>query len=102
MNQKFKLPLMTAMSALVMGAYGFHKIEHDYFDEVRYPIRVEYAIIDSCIYSDRTTLSTSQFRNKKQICLCAYEKTVAEVSYSELDDNNAFFDTFTKNTNTCK
>jgi trehalose-6-phosphate synthase len=101
--RKYKEPLLTAISALVIGAYGSYEIEHAYFDDARYPIRIEYAIIDSCVTADRTNLSTDQLRSKKQICLCAFEKTSKKISYAEFEGNvKAFSDTFRKNANSCK
>lgn len=101
--RKYKEPLLTAISALVIGAYGSYKIEHAYFDDARYPIRIEYTIIDSCVNSDRANLSTDQFRRKKQICLCAFDKTAKEISYAEFENNvNVFSDNFKKNANSCK
>ncbi len=101
--RKYKEPIITAISALVIGAYGSYKIEHAYFDDARYPIRMEYAIIDSCISSDIVSLSTDQFRSKKQICLCAFEKTTKEIPYSELvKESNSFTNTLRMNVETCK
>ena len=101
--RKYKEPLLTAISALVIGAYGSYEIEHACFDDARYPIRIEYAIIDSCVTSDRAYLSTEQFRSKKQICLCALEKTAKEISYADFENNaNAFSNTFKKNANSCR
>lgn len=97
--RKYKKPLMTAISALVIGAYGSYKLEHAYFHGARYPVRTEYAIIDSCVTSDRADLSTIEFKQKKQICLCAFEKTIDEISYAEFKSNvNEFLGTFKKST----
>jgi hypothetical protein len=101
--RKYKEPILTAISALVIGAYGSYKIEQSYFDDARYPVRIEYAIIDSCVTSDRMSLSTVEFANKKQMCLCAFDKTVNEISYAEFNNNaKDFLDTFRKNISVCK
>ena len=93
--RKYKKPLISAMSALIIGAYGAYKIEDVYFEYTRYPLKLEYAIIDSCVTSDREKISLTAFANKKHICLCALEKSMSEVPYAEFKENtNEFFSTF--------
>lgn len=101
--RKYKKPLVSAMTALLIGAYGSYKIEQVYLEITRYPVRIEYAIIDSCITSDRSLMLTSELKEKKHLCLCAYEKTMDEVSYNEYqNDGNGFFTVFRKNVEVCK
>lgn len=101
--RSYRAPLLTAISALVIGAYGSYKIDHNYFDGARFPVRLEYAIIDTCITSHRVILSTEEFKDKRSVCLCAYKETVKEVPYSDAKDNlDAFFAALKKNSYICK
>ena len=101
--KKYKKPLISAISALIIGAYGSYKMEDMYFDYARYPLAVEYAIIDACATSDRSILTLSEFANKKYICLCAFEKSMSEIPYAEYKKStNEFFSTFKSKVYECK
>jgi hypothetical protein len=98
-----KRSILTAISALVIGAYGSYRIDQVYFGDARYPVKAEYAIIDSCVTSHRIELSMDELKSKKLICLCAFEKTANEIPYAEFKDNmDTFFVSLKKNASACK
>jgi len=89
--KKFKKPLISATTALIIGIYGTHKINEVYFEEQRYPVHIEYELIDSCVNSSSRVLRSSQYVTKKQTCACALEQTMLEVDYSELKKSESKF-----------
>lgn len=82
--KKYKKPFVSATTALFIGAYGTYKADQLLFEEQRYPLNVEYELIDNCVNSSRTPMYWSRQAKKTQVCLCALEKTMEEISYKEL------------------
>jgi ribosomal protein L37AE/L43A len=79
-GHKYRKPFMSAMTALIIGAGGTYYI-NEQFESNRYPINIEYAIINSCVsYSDRPLLR-KDYRNKENICICALKKVQKEIDY---------------------
>ncbi|EHK9000952.1 hypothetical protein KCU36_004302 [Vibrio vulnificus] len=101
--KKFKKPLLSASSALLIGVFGTYKIEQLYFDEQRYPVRVEYEIVDNCVNSDKRAMTTDKYVEKKNLCLCALELTMNSLSYKEATGDEAnFLNSFRTSLNQCK
>ena len=44
--RKYRKPLMSATTALIVGGYGGYKVTDKLREEVRYPLRAEYAIVE--------------------------------------------------------
>lgn len=94
--------LISAGAALVVGAMGGYKV-NTALEDIRYPLAVEYAIVDSCVNSSKNLVSTSWYENKRDICLCALEKTIDQVSYSSYkSDQPTFVSTLKQNASTCR
>ncbi|WP_028469416.1 hypothetical protein [Neptunomonas japonica] len=89
--RKFKKPLITATTAFVIGAFGVYKADQIFFEDQRYPIHVEYELIDSCVNSSRTLMNSYRKIDKTQVCVCALGKTMEEVSYKELQKSESEF-----------
>ena len=89
--KRFKKPLISATTALIIGIYGTHKIDDIYFDEQRYPVNIEYELIDGCVNSSSRVLRGSQYITKKEVCSCALEQTMLKIDYSELKKNESNF-----------
>ncbi|MBE1275501.1 hypothetical protein [Enterovibrio baiacu] len=88
--RKLKKPLLSAGTAVVLGIIGGIKTEQ-FLDENRYPIHVEYAIVDTCLNSSNRTLHISQYKDKRSVCLCAIESTIANVSYRDFKESQKLF-----------
>ncbi len=100
--KKTKSTFIATCSALALGAYGSYKVDVLYFDKQRYPVEVEYELIDSCINSSSRIMRRSQYIEKKQLCLCALQKTIPDVDYEDLKKNESKFSTrFTDNIAKC-
>lgn len=69
----------------------------------RYPLRVEYEIIDTCINSSSAPMSRTTRESKAEICLCALEHTSREFSYhAALKNDQDFLTRFEHNAAICK
>lgn len=99
--KKYKKPLLSAGAALFIGAYGGYKIGGDPQD--RYPLRDEYALVNSCVSSSDRSLALETYAKKQEICLCAVGETTAEVDYGAMKKNSdAFLQAFKRNLASCK
>lgn len=100
--QKIKLPLVSSVSALLIGAFGHNYIEEKVFSEARYPIEAEFEIIDSCTNASSLPMSSSYKAQKTKVCICALEKTAEEISFEDIDKSESEFLThFTNNISSC-
>lgn len=82
--KKFKKPLVSATTALLIGAFGTYKADQIFFEDQRYPLSVEYELIDGCVNSSRTLFNSFQYLDKTKTCICALNKTMEVISYKEL------------------
>lgn len=100
--KKFKKPLISATAALFIGAFGTYKADQIFFEDQRYPLNVEYELIDSCVNASRTLASVYRQANKTQVCICALGKTMKAISYKELKKSEPEFLThFRKSISSC-
>jgi len=99
---KLKKPLIGTFTALMIGGFGGHEAI-EYFDTDRYPMSVEHSILENCISSYDEPLSTSRIRNKKDVCVCTFYKTIKEYNYGEYKKNqDAFLNTFKTKSRECR
>lgn len=93
--------LISTSAALAFGVFGGYKVNGALVDE-RYPLEVEYAIVDTCINSANNILSYSRYENKRKTCLCALEKTEKSFAYSDYkSDHTLFLSKFRQNARAC-
>ncbi|MCJ2375561.1 hypothetical protein LNL84_01795 [Vibrio sp. ZSDZ34] len=96
-----KRKLVSAGSALVIGTVGGYAVNNK-FDEERYPLEVEYAIVDTCVNSSKSMVSVSWYENKRDACLCTLRKTEQDISYSDYkSDEASFIASFRHNARSC-
>ena len=96
-----KRKLVSASAALLVGTVGGYQVNNA-FSEDRYPLDVEYAIIDTCVNSSQSMIDISWYESKRDTCLCTLNKTEADISYSEYkQDNKAFLSAFLSNSKSC-
>jgi hypothetical protein len=99
---KLKKPLIGTFTALMIGGFGGHKAI-EYFDTDRYPMSVEHSILENCISSYDEPLRSSYIRNKKEVCVCAFQKTLKEYDYKEFKKNQyGFLNTFETKSRECR
>lgn len=87
---QFKKKLKYAAIIGVIGYGSGQALESVVFDN-RYPLDVEYSIIDACVNASGKALSSSQYKNKQNLCLCAVEDTINDVSYSTYKSSTHIF-----------
>ncbi len=101
--RKYKKPLLSATTALFIGAYGSYKISDVFFDHERYPLRIEYEIVNACVNSSERIVSSSVYLKKHDVCLCAQQATSRTISYGEMEaDPHAFTAAFKRNAAGCR
>lgn len=89
--KRFKEPLISAVGAFVIGAIGAHEVGERFFEDNRYPINVEYELVDSCVNASRHPMNSQERKNKTEICICALEKTIDEITYEDLQKSESEF-----------
>lgn len=77
---------IVVLSGVAGGVYIDEKFETD-----RYPMSIEHSLIENCISSYEKPLDRSNIRKKKEVCICALEDTISDVSYSEYKDSKSLF-----------
>lgn len=84
-------PLISTFTAILIGGIGVYEIDKRFFAEHRYPVSVEYEVVDACVNSSRAALSSDQYKRKKEICSCALEKTQKDFPYKEMRKDESGF-----------
>ena len=83
----------------MIGGFAGHQID-DFFDKTRYPIAVEYMLIDNCISSDERPMRSSYFYKKTEVCISAFSETIKEYDYDKYEKNrNGFMELFEQKAN---
>ena len=89
-GEKYRKPLISAFTAILLGIGGGVALD-EYLETDRYPISVEYKIMDNCISSYDKPLAKNIYGKKTDICLCALYKTEKKYNYSEYRENEYKF-----------
>ena len=105
MDRKNKIA--SILGIFILGNVSGHHIDdlvEKYNLEIdRYPIKVEHSIIESCISSHEKPLKRSHIINKKEICICALDKTELEYDYESFQyDTDGFIEIFERNSRECR
>jgi hypothetical protein len=96
-------PMLSAISAVILSVIGYKAIDSNFWEEGRYPVATEYAIIDSCVNADKRPLPTPVYDAKKNTCVCLLEKTMVTLPYNEYENEKALlFSLFNKSLEECK
>jgi len=98
---RIKSPLKTMGIAAILAYSGSQFIDYAVTDN-RYPTKIEHAVLKACINYDKTPLSSGDYKLKENLCLCALENTMNEISYIRYKVNkNGFLKSFKENTKYC-
>jgi len=98
---KIKNPIKAAaiVAALTIGGSQF--IEYAITDN-RYPIAMEFEILDACI-NGGGSLSSRYYKGRKEVCFCAMEDTMNQISSTRKRVTDAgFLNAFRENVKDCK
>lgn len=97
----FKKPIMSGGAILVIGLVSGQIADYALFDN-RYPMHVEYSIVDACANSSPELISKNIYIDRRNVCLCAMQGTMNEISYIRYKvDKESFLSAFRKNSNEC-
>jgi hypothetical protein len=100
-NEKYSKPIISVMTAVILGIGGGFFLDET-FETDRYPVNVEYNIIDSCLSSYEEPLKRGYYKQKRNICICALKKTEQKIDYDDYKkDRNRFLDIFEEEANKC-
>tara|TARA_B100000446_G_scaffold184189_2_gene205715 strand:- start:3266 stop:3664 length:399 start_codon:yes stop_codon:yes gene_type:complete len=87
----YKKPLISATTALMIGAGGFYAVDQVVLADDRYPVTTEYSIIDSCLNNYREPIAYRIYDEKREVCICTLEKTMEEFSYNDFKEGQEAF-----------
>ncbi len=94
--------LMALTVGGVSGHYVDDLIEKYNLQTDRYPINVEYTIIEKCIFNYNEPINEKVHIDKRKICICALEKTEINYPYELFrEDNNRFLNIFETKAREC-
>lgn len=80
---------------LIALTFGGSRTYEHFTKQNRYPVEIEYAIIDQCISSYDEPIKYSNLKNKRKLCINALEQTQKDFSYSDFKkDKKGFIDKF--------
>lgn len=88
---------------LAVLAYGTSQFIEYVITDNRYPTKVEYEMTRACLSSSQSALQYKSYSEKLDICLCALEDTMNEISYIRFNvDEDGFLKVFRENTKACR
>lgn|GEM_PF-2568545 len=76
---------------LAILSYGASQIIEYVITDNRYPLKLEYALVESCINAYERPLQIRDYHGKKETCLCAIEDAMNEISYVRYSINEDAF-----------
>ncbi|KEF32493.1 hypothetical protein D777_01127 [Marinobacter nitratireducens] len=80
---------LPAVLAFTVGFTGYGLVDRNLLDSRRYPMELEYAMVNACTNGDINVLPRGLYESKQEICLCAVGKTVEALPYNELDERKS-------------
>lgn len=97
-----KKPLKAAGVAALLAYGGSQFIDYAISDN-RYPLSIEHEVMEACISNYQKPVSYYIHNKKRDICLCAMEDTMNEISYVRYKiDNEGFLSAFKDNVSSCR
>ncbi|MBM9614723.1 hypothetical protein JWJ90_10540 [Desulfobulbus rhabdoformis] len=86
--------LLVAMGVGISHGYEYYKDSH-IVEYQRYPVKIEYALVDKCLTSYNSPMSRISFNKKRDACINAVEQVQEEISYPQFQKNQkAFMEAF--------
>lgn len=92
-TQKKKLmikPLIAGATLALITGIGGYKTGNE-LAKPRYPVNVEYSIIDTCVNGNRQAHSLTNINYIRKSCINAFSKAMAEVTYEDYKVDKANF-----------
>jgi hypothetical protein len=82
--KKFKQPYLSAASAFLIGSFVAYSADHISSDNQRYPLNIEFELLDSCVNGSGKAMNKDLKNEKIQFCICMLETTMEKISYQQL------------------
>lgn len=104
MNKNSKI--VSILMLLGVGGIAGHNIddiiEKYNLEADRYPISMEFNILNNCISNYNEPIKRSVYSSKERVCICTLEKTQLEFSYEDYKINDIdFINIFENNVKDC-
>jgi hypothetical protein len=105
--RKYKLPIKPTIQAFFLGSVVTIgtaitlSTEQNAIHHARYPVAIEYALINSCATADHSSIPHDFLKRKLQACTCALEKTMGEIPYDQYHKDKSFTALFRSNIDHC-
>lgn len=98
---EIKRPVKATAIAAVLAFSGSSFISYAVTDN-RYPLSVEHEVMDACVSSYDKPVSRRIYGIKTEVCLCALEDTMNQISYIRYNvDESGFLDVFEDKAKAC-
>lgn len=101
--RKYKSTLMGSVSVLLIGAFAGHKADQHFLEPKRYSTAAIYEIVNYCANPQGDFITSEQQQLLAHTCICALNKTMAQVAETELKVRAAEFrKLFNQHTQKCQ
>ena len=80
---------LSAVLAFTVGFTGYGLVDRNFLDDKRYPMELEYALVNACTNGDISALPQRLYESKQEICICTVNKTIRALPYNELDERKS-------------
>lgn len=101
-----KSKLASVLLLLTAGGLGGHHID-DFIEKYnlqmdRYPLKIEYKLLENCVSNYKEPISEKVYANKQAICVCGLEETELEYPFELYrEDRRTFLNKFEINVREC-
>ena len=81
-----KIPYFSLLP-FALGALGFGAVDWAFLaDENRYPLAVEYSMVEACTNGDSRAISPRLYESKRDLCICTVSKTIEDIPFSSFEE----------------
>lgn len=85
-----KATLLPTVGALVIGGGIAHQLD-SFFEANRYPLEIEYALVESCVQGAKRSEYWRRAEQKFVLCSCALSRTQKNVNFKKYNEAPAQF-----------
>lgn len=80
-----KKTLLPTVGALAIAGYAGHKLD-DFLEPNRYPLEIEYALVESCVQGVKRSDYWGQVEGKFELCSCALKHAQKTVNFKQFNE----------------
>lgn len=82
---------LPAVLAFTVGFTGYGLVDRNFLETKRYPMELEYALVNACTNGDLNAIPRELYESKQEVCLCAVAKAVEALPYEDLEEKKSEF-----------